>query len=130
MVGSNKLRVEKAVVDNKDHITEKAELLDDNSGRVGGKHKDELDSMDGGEDGMMAVETKKCEFKRGVCTEHKLKGDKMVNTTKKWQKKKAGYGWVTIRRVTYTCSYRQNIPLVSKNRPGGMVDSQQRVQGD
>ena len=115
-------------MDNKEHITKKAELLDVDSGvgrRVGGEHDGELDSMDGGEDGMMMVETKKCEFKRGVCTEHKVKGNKMVNSTKKWQEKKSGYGWVTIRRVTYTCSYRQNIPLKTDNCIEGMVDSKQ-----
>ena len=46
-----------------------------------------------------------CEFVRGVCKQHKLEGSRMVTKTKVWRQKKHGYGWVTVSRVTYTCSY-------------------------
>ena len=46
-----------------------------------------------------------CEFVRGVCKQHKLKGSRMVTKTKVWRQKKHGYGWVTVSKVTYTCSY-------------------------
>ena len=46
-----------------------------------------------------------CEFVRGVCKQHNLKGSRMVTKTKVWRQKKHGYGWVTVSRVTYTCSY-------------------------
>ena len=42
---------------------------------------------------------------RGVCKQHNLKGSRMVTKTKVWRQKKHGYGWVTVSRVTYTCSY-------------------------
>ena len=44
-----------------------------------------------------------CEFKRGWCIYHKVKGDKTQKKVKKWAKKKFGYGWVTSTLVEYTC---------------------------
>ena len=58
-----------------------------------------------------------CEFKRGICSIHKLKGKKMVTTTKKWVAKKGGYGWSYSRKVTYTCNYLKNTPTGHSVRP-------------
>ena len=45
-----------------------------------------------------------CQFTRGKCTIHKLKGDKIVTKRKKWVLKKNGlYGYSTTRVVTYRC---------------------------
>ena len=46
-----------------------------------------------------------CQFKRGRCIEHKIKGDKIVTSKKRWTQKKGGvWGWSTTRIVSYTCS--------------------------
>ena len=44
------------------------------------------------------VDNEMCVFKRGVCTTHNIKGNKMTVNTKKWKKKKYGYGWVTAQQ--------------------------------
>ena len=48
---------------------------------------------------------KPCEFKRGVCKEHNMKGNRVVVKSQKWAKKKTGFGWVTSSKVTYTCNH-------------------------
>ena len=70
---------------------------------------------DRGEKTMMSVKTtngdaivdmnvsQKCEFKRGRCLLHNIKGNKMQRKVKKWTKKRYGYGWVTSTIVEYTC---------------------------
>ena len=44
-----------------------------------------------------------CEFVRGTCKNHRIKGTRKVTSTKKWTKKKHGFGWVTQKKVTYSC---------------------------
>ena len=64
----------------------------------------------------------KCQFKRGVCTLHKTKGNKMVRTKKSWVKKKNGLcGWNTSKVVYYTCSWNMsdNNPTQSTGEPVG-----------
>ena len=41
-----------------------------------------------------------CQFKRGMCVIHKIKGRKTATTTKKWADRKngKGYGWVYSRQ--------------------------------
>ena len=51
---------------------------------------------------IMSVEHS-CEFRRGICTLHKIKGEKTQRKVKKWAKKRYGYGWVTNTIVEYTC---------------------------
>ena len=51
------------------------------------------------ERGEMTVE---CEFVKGTCRNHRIKGNKKVTSTKKWTKKKHGFGWVTQKKVTYS----------------------------
>ena len=47
------------------------------------------------------IKTKECTFnKRGVCTIHKVKGTKTESSTKKWTKKKFGFGFVTRKVIT------------------------------
>ena len=50
--------------------------------------------------------TEDCVFKRGVCSQHKTKGDKMRSKTKVWKKRKFDYGWVTVTKVSYRCKHR------------------------
>ena len=46
----------------------------------------------------------KCEFKKGICTTHRVKGEKKIITSKKWCKKKDGLaGWSTSRKVEWLC---------------------------
>ena len=47
--------------------------------------------------------TVECEFVKGTCKNHGIKGNKKVTSTKKWTKKKHGFGWVTQKKVTYSC---------------------------
>ena len=51
------------------------------------------------------IKTKECTFKRGVCTIHKVKGTKTELSTKKWTKKKFGFGFVTRKVITWKCEY-------------------------
>ena len=45
-----------------------------------------------------------CTFIRGVCKEHKLKGEKVITKKRSWVMKKTGLaGWSTSRTVTYRC---------------------------
>ena len=57
--------------------------------------------------------TELCEFKKGICTLHNIKGKKIVTSSKKWTQKKDGYGWVTSRKVTYSCGYRTKARIVT-----------------
>ena len=62
------------------------------SGEVSGMNIDVV--TEGGD----IVDNEMCVFKRGVCTTHNIKGNKMTVNTKKWKKEKYGYGWVTAQR--------------------------------
>ena len=132
VVGNNVLQVEKAEAGHREYSSENTiMLIDDEHGGDGGAvgHDDDEQGHGNEVDECMTMnEAKQCEFKRGMCIEHKIKGDKMVNTTKKWQKKKAGYGWVTIRRVAYSCSFGRNQPLRADNLTESQVDGRQQVQ--
>ena len=41
--------------------------------------------------------------KRGYCIEHKVKGNRSEVKYKAWRKKKYGYGYVTTKKVMYSC---------------------------
>ena len=77
---------------------------------VGRCMNDDINTNGGGD----AV--KSCEFKRGFCVSHKLKGDKRTVTSKKWAKKKFGYGWVTSKQIVYTCSSGLGLPKLPENQ--------------
>ena len=45
-----------------------------------------------------------CTFdRRGVCKNHRIRGVKNQQKSRKWAKKKFGYGWITVTTTTYTC---------------------------
>ena len=44
-----------------------------------------------------------CQFRCGVCLQHKPKGDKHIGKSKKWGKVKSEYGWIHSSKVRYTC---------------------------
>ena len=48
-------------------------------------------------------------MKKGRCQKHDLEVRKKVITTKKWGKKKDGFGWLYRRSVEYTCRM-ENLP--------------------
>ena len=77
----------------------------DNCGNSGemGVVRTNIESMGGD---MSHGDEPQCEFRRGVCLTHKLKGNKKTLSIKKWKKKKYGYGWVTVKETQYSCSYR------------------------
>ena len=56
-------------------------------------------------------------------TTHKLKGNKMITTTKVWKKKKYGYGFVSSRKTTYSCKYGsttgQSVSTAKESDVGG-----------
>ena len=77
-----------------------------------------------------------CQFRRGYCTKHKIKGTKTVTNTKKWTKKNHGYGWSTIRKVTFTCNSRMvttELPILSvsltEGQSPGRISAKQQQQG-
>ena len=54
-----------------------------------------------------------CQFKRGVCSMHGVKGVKRVEEQKRWTKLKNGFGWRTTRKVKYTCTFTDKKPVSS-----------------
>ena len=42
--------------------------------------------------------------KKGVCNKHGVKGDRSEVKTRTWRKKKFGYGYVTSRKIVYSCN--------------------------
>ena len=50
-----------------------------------------------------------CQFKRGICTVHNIKGTKVITKSKKWTRRKNDYGWVTSQKTTYTCSRSESL---------------------
>ena len=116
---------------------------DDMVGVCGGLVEPEMKIVDEGvsNNDVMISEVRRgvsCEFtKRGVCSLHKLKGDKITQKRKVWRKKKYGYGYVTISQVTYSCkggmkpmnsetsidSNEPNLSPVLTNEQGGSTSS-------
>ena len=44
-----------------------------------------------------------CQFRRGVCLQHKTIGDRQIVKSKKWGKVKNGYWWIHSSKVRYAC---------------------------
>ena len=44
-----------------------------------------------------------CEFRRGVCINHDVKGEKVTINEKKWGKKSTGFGWIYRKKVKFIC---------------------------
>ena len=65
---------------------------------------------------MKCEDKKECEFSRGVCKLHKVKGRKYTIDEKKWTKLKHGYGWRTNRKVRYSCTFVDSHQF-SSNQP-------------
>ena len=56
--------------------------------------------FDSGGDGAIV----ECQFRRGTCLNHKIKGKKMTKTSSHWAKKKNGeFGWSYRKKVNYKC---------------------------
>ena len=59
--------------------------------------------LDSGGDGAVV----ECQFRRGTCLNHNIKGRKMTKTSSHWAKKKNGeFGWSYRKKVYYKCEYR------------------------
>ena len=56
-----------------------------------------------------------CIFKRSLCTTHNTKGRKITTKTRKWTKKKFGFGWVTTNKISYECTSRMVMVTPSEN---------------
>ena len=50
--------------------------------------------------------------KKGRCQKHNLEARKKVITSKKWGKKKEGFGWIYKRSTEYTCRMENLAPEV------------------
>ena len=60
------------------------------------------------------VNNDECNFKRGVCQLHNVKGVQNVISTKKWGKIKNGLnGWLHSKNVKWTCKRQMIVPEVS-----------------
>ena len=55
---------------------------------------------------------KECQFKRGVCTTHNCKADRVTLNEKKWGKISTGYGWVYRKKIKFICRAESEIPTV------------------
>ena len=73
-------------------------------------------------DGMNGVY--RCEFKRGLCTLHKIKGDKTQRKEKKWTEKKFRYGWVTSTVFEYSCHLGYSGYTASRNTQNNVQSGQ------
>ena len=57
-----------------------------------------------------------CTFdRRGVCKVHKIKGNKSTQKTKKWSKKKFGFGWTTVTSINYTCTLDEGVEILPES---------------
>ena len=96
-------------------MTTDGAIVDDNclhddgdSGDKDGMQDDRDDKTDGCDDdniggaGNDRVGGQMCEFRRGWCISHKIKGDKTQRKVKKWAKKTFGCGWGTSTLIEYT----------------------------
>ena len=55
-----------------------------------------------------------CEYVRGICKLHRVRGKKVGETSsKKWRKLKYGFGWVTSKVNVYTCPVGAKLPHLS-----------------
>ena len=50
-----------------------------------------------------------------MCKIHNIKGNRIEAKTKKWKKKKFGYGWVTTTTIRYSCSLDSVGQIQSEN---------------
>ena len=71
-----------------------------------------------------------CTFKRGICQVHKLKGERKVITTKKWARKKFGFGYVTSKKTIYTCLAGLESPQLSTTNSAISDGSQSPVHAN
>ena len=51
-------------------------------------------------------------------------------STKKWTKKKFGFGWVTSKRTEYSCPGGDSRPEPTKTNPTDVILSQSPAQGE
>ena len=67
---------------------------------------------------MVAPSVDQCEFRRGVCQLHKMKGERYVQETKNWKDrgKGKGFGYVTSRKVRYRCMVKNTVPRSSSSQ--------------
>ena len=66
-----------------------------------------------------------CVFRRGVCQQHRMKGERYVQETKNWKDrgKGKGFGFVTSRKVRYRCMVMKNtVPRSSSSQPNVEVE--------
>ena len=65
-----------------------------------------------------------CKFKKGLCTTHKVAGEKKIITSKKWTKKKDGLsGWSVVKKVKWFCKASIEVAPVEQ-RNASEVDSE------
>ena len=70
---------------------------------MGDEHRVMLDNVELDNDDNRNLE--QCRMKRGCCEVHKLKGDRLEVSSKRWGKVKYGYGWVTRKTVVWKCPH-------------------------
>ena len=58
-----------------------------------------------------------CKFKKGICSTHKVAGEKRIISSKRWTKKKDGLsGWSVTKKVTWFCRASIEVaPVVQRN---------------
>ena len=85
----------------------------DSCSTVGGRKLQDRDqvaelSLQAGTDKNTQKADNQCDFKRGgKCIIHGVIGEKRVNTSKIWDKKKNGlFGWIVKTKTTYVCRFR------------------------
>ena len=53
--------------------------------------------------GVSNIQSQECTITKGRCTKHDILARKIVSNTKKWGKKKDGFGWIYRKSVSYKC---------------------------
>ena len=58
----------------------------------------------------MSNMVKECQFRRGVCTTHDCKADRITLNEKKWGEISSGYGWVYRKKIKFICRAERQVP--------------------
>ena len=83
---------------------------------------DVVNNIGGGEDNIS------CTFKRGICMQHELKGNKQTVVSERLVKMKYDYRWITSKKTVYTCVSGFGLPQLSAMKPYMLDRSQLPVE--
>ena len=78
-----------------------------------------------------AMESEECEFtRRGMCKRHGVKGTRIELKCKVWKKRKYDYGYVTTKKIVYTCNIGKQTDIHTDKLEGKIVVPQSKCASD